>query len=309
MKYKSFFVYTFYRFKKINNKKEIKKSLDNLLSDKLVRGIILLADEGINGSISANEKDLIAIIRTIKRLINIKKLEIKINKTDFLPFNKMKVRIKKEIVTLGRENIIVNSQSQNFISPSKWDKILKDKNTKIIDVRNNFEIEIGTFAKSINPKTKSFREFPEMLKRLKIDKNAKIAIFCTGGIRCEKASAFLKKDGYKNVVQLDGGIINYLNYKKKSKTKSMWKGECFVFDNRVTINKKLLSGKYLQCHGCRRPITNKHTNSKYYRKGISCPYCFNKRSIEQKKGSQIRHEQIVKANIKKLDHTFKKIFN
>lgn len=308
MKNKRFFVYTFYRFIKIKNKKEIKNSLDTFLSNKLVRGTILLADEGINGSISANKNDLISIIRTLKRLLKIKKLEIKITKTDYLPFNRMKVRIKKEIVSLGIENVEINSQNINFISPSKWNKILKDGNTKIIDVRNKFEIEIGTFENSINPETDSFREFPEKLKKLEIDKNERIAIFCTGGIRCEKASAFLKKDGYKNVVQLDGGIINYLNYKRKSKTKSMWKGECFVFDNRVTLDKDLLSGNYLQCHGCRRPITSEDANSKYYKKGIYCPYCFSKRSIKQKKSSQMRHEQIIIANTKKIDHAFKKIY-
>ena len=307
MKNNKFLIYTFYRFTKIYNKKIVKDSLDNLLSDKLVRGTILLADEGINGSISASEEDLIAIIKAIKKNLKMRKLEIKINKTDFLPFNRMKVRIKKEIVSLGKGNFNVNNHSRKFISPSQWDKILNDKNIKTIDVRNNFEIEIGSFKGSINPKTQSFREFPEKLKKLKIKKNDKIAMFCTGGIRCEKVSAFLKKDGYSNIVQLEGGIINYLNYKKNSNTVSLWNGECFVFDNRVTINKDLLSGNYLQCYGCRRPITIAETKSKYYRKGISCPYCFNKRSKNQKKRSQTRHEQIISRDIKNLDHAFKKI--
>lgn len=308
MKNNKFLVYTFYQFTKVYNIKIVKKSLDILLSDKLVRGTILLADEGINGSISASEKDLIAIINAIKNILKIKKLEIKINTTDFLPFNRMKVRIKKEIVSLGKGNININNQNKKFISPSQWNKILNDKNIKTVDVRNNFEIEIGTFKGSINPKTESFRDFPENLKKLKIKKNDRIAMFCTGGIRCEKVSEFLKRDGYSNIVQLKGGIINYLNYKKKSNTKSLWIGECFVFDNRVTINKDLLSGNYIQCHGCRRPITIKDSESKYYKKGVSCPYCFNKRSNNQKKRSQTRYEQIAKANIKNLDHAFKKIY-
>ena len=309
MKKSKFFVYSFYRFKKIHQKKYVKQLLDKYLSNKLIRGTILLADEGINGSISASEIDLVAIIKFIKSTIGIRKLEVKINTTDFLPFNRIKVRLKKEIVSLGKGEIDVSNQTGKFIPPSEWDKIIKDKFTKTIDVRNNFEIEIGTFKKSINPKTQSFRDFPKNLKKLNLDKNAKIAMFCTGGIRCEKASAFLKKSGYRNVVQLDGGIINYLNYKKKYKKQSMWSGECFVFDNRVTINKDLLKGNYLQCHGCRRPITNKDTNSKYYKKGVSCPYCFNERTSIQKKKSQTRHEQIERANIKNLSHSYKKIYS
>ena len=308
MKKNKFFIYTFYRFIKIHRKEKIKLLLDNFLLNKLSRGTILLADEGINGSVSASESDLKEIINYIKKILNIRKLDIKVNKTDFLPFNKMKIRIKKEIVSLGKGNLNVQSKNGKFIPPSDWDQIVADKSTKTIDVRNSFEIEIGTFKGSIDPKTKSFRDFPKKLKKLKLDKNKRIAIFCTGGIRCEKASAFLKKDGYKNVVQLEGGIINYLNYKKRKKLKSMWNGECFVFDNRVTINKQLLKGDYLQCHGCRRPITHEDTKSKFYKKGVSCPYCFNERTINQKKRSQTRHEQIVKANIKKIDHSFRKIY-
>jgi len=309
MKKSKFFVYSFYRFKKIHQKKYVKQLLDEYLSNKLVRGTILLADEGINGSISASEIDLEAIIKFIKSTIKIRKLEVKINTTDFLPFNRMKVRLKKEIVSLGKGKIDVSNQTGKFIPPSEWDKIIQDKFTKTIDVRNNFEIEIGTFKKSLNPKTQSFRDFPKNLKKLKINKNMRIAMFCTGGIRCEKASAFLKKYGYRDVVQLDGGIINYLNYKKKHKEQSMWSGECFVFDNRVTINKNLLKGSYLQCHGCRRPITYKDAKSKYYKKGVSCPYCFNERSLIQKKNSQTRHEQIKRANIENLSHSYKKIYS
>jgi len=304
-----FFIYTFYRFKKIQKKHKIKSLLEIYLSDKLIRGTVLLADEGINGSISASEEDLSGTIKFIKKILRIRKLDIHVNTTTFLPFNKMKIRIKKEIVSLGKGNININDKNEKFIPPSKWDSVIKDKSTKIIDVRNHFEIEIGTFKGSLNPNTTKFREFPDKLKKLHIDKSMRIAMFCTGGIRCEKASAFLRKHGYKNIVQLDGGIIRYLNYKKKSKTKSMWNGECFVFDNRVTINKELLQGKYLQCHGCRRPITKKDTKSKYYKKGVSCPYCFNKRSIAQKKRSITRYEQITRANDRKIDHPFKRIFN
>ena len=308
---KKIFVYTFYRFMKIQKKHKIKSLLDNYLSYKLIRGTVLLADEGINGSISASEEDLKDIIKFIKKILRIRKLDIKVNLTTFLPFNKMKIRIKKEIVSLGKGNLNISNKNENFILPSEWDNVIKDKSTKIIDVRNHFEIEIGTFKGSLNPNTTKFREFPAKLKKLHLDKSMRIAMFCTGGIRCEKASAFLRKNGYKNIVQLDGGIIKYLNYKKKSKTKSMWNGECFVFDNRVTINKELLQGKYFQCHGCRRPITKKDLSSKYYVKGVSCPYCKNERSAKQiersRQRQRQRQRQIDLLNQNKKDHNFTNI--
>ena len=204
----------------------------------------------------------------------------------------MKVRLKNEIVSLGQGVINVNKFRGQLVAPHEWNKLVTDKKVKLIDVRNSYEINIGKFKRAINPKTKNFREFPDSFNKLKINKNDKIAMYCTGGIRCEKASSFLKKEGYKNIFQLRGGIVNYLKYTKKNGSRSFWNGECFVFDERVAINKNLEKGKYLQCYGCRRPIKGKDLKSIHYKKGIQCPYCYNLRSKKQIKRSTDRQSQI-----------------
>ena len=304
----SFFVYSFYRFKNIKYKLKLKLHLEKYLKNKLVRGTILLADEGINGSIAGKQKILDDTIKQIRKYLKIRKINLKINKIDFLPFNKLKIRTKNEIVSLGKGKIDVKEFSASRIKPRDWNKLLERKNLKLIDTRNKYEIKIGKFNGSINPGTNSFREFPDKLKESKIKKDDEIAIYCTGGIRCEKASAYLKQEGFKKIYQLDGGIINYLDYVNKSKLKSKWKGDCFVFDNRVTVNKYLERGYYLQCYGCRHPISMKETKSIYYKKGISCPYCFKSRTEKQKKRSIARQKNIENHNIKNESHTFKKIY-
>ncbi len=308
MKQEELYIYSFYRFIAIQNKLSFKRSLDRFFNNKSIRGTILIADEGINASISGNIYDLSKTIKLIKKKLGIRKLNLKKNKNSFLPFNKMKVRLKKEIVSLGKGDIDVIKYKAKSVNPNDWDNLILDKNTKLIDVRNQFEIDIGKFQNSLNPKTNNFREFPESVGKLKINKNDKIAMYCTGGIRCEKASAFLKLNGYKNVFQLDGGIINYLEYAKISNKKTSWKGECFVFDDRVSINTKLNKGEYLQCFGCRRAITKKDTRSPHYKKGVSCPYCYNKRTKKQLRRSQTRQDQINRAEILNIPHSFKKIY-
>jgi len=287
-------VYSFYRFLQIKDKTKVKYLLDQYFSEKNIKGTILLAHEGINGSIAGSKKDIEITIKIIKKLLKIRKLDLKINEVDFLPFNRIKVRLKKEIVSLGKGNINVQKLKGDLIEPSEWNLILEDKNTEVIDVRNSFEIKIGKFKHAVNPNTDSFREFPKMIKKMKLKKNKRIAMYCTGGIRCEKASSFLKMEGYKNVVQLSGGILNYLEYTKNENSNSLWNGECFVFDNRVAVNKCLKKGRYIQCYGCRRPLTKKETKSELYVKGVSCPYCFYERSDSQKKNSLMRQNQIEK---------------
>ena len=304
---KTFYIYSFYRFFNNKNKEILKKKLDLHLSNKLVRGTILLADEGINATISGSKNDLDNIISFIRKLLKIRKLNIKINQSSFLPFNRIKVRLKREIVSLGRGSINVSKYGADQINPSDWNSIIIDKDTTVIDVRNKFEIGIGNFKNSHNPQTSSFREFPSKLEKMKLNKNKRIAIYCTGGIRCEKASAYMKMNGYKEIVQLEGGIINYLNYQNKKNFKSFWNGECFVFDDRVTVDKNLIKGKYLQCYGCRRPITEKDTLSIKYKKGVYCPFCFNERSETQKKRSLSRQQQIKYLEKNGLNNQFKKI--
>ena len=252
-----FQLFSFYRFIKIEDTKNLKIFIENKLKNKIVRGTILLSDEGINGSLSGKIKILDEFIISLKRELNIRKLNFNSNEINFLPFNRLKIRIKKEIISTGRKYNFTNKFRSNHVSPSEWHKMLKTNKLKIVDVRNNYEISIGKFRNAINPYTSSFREFPDTIDNMEISKDENIGIYCTGGIRCEKASKQLMQLGYKNIYQLEGGIINYLQYAKNTQVKSMWTGECFVFDDRVTINKNLDKGKYFQCYGCRRPIQKK----------------------------------------------------
>tara|TARA_B100001248_G_scaffold89409_1_gene65979 strand:- start:32471 stop:33367 length:897 start_codon:yes stop_codon:yes gene_type:complete len=295
MKYKKEVkIYSFYRFKKIKNKKKFKFDLDIFLKNKNIRGTILIASEGINGTISGDSKDLKSIINLIKKILNIRVLSLKINVFDHHPFSRIKVRLKNEIVTLGLKDSILKINNGKYVKPKDWDKLINSNEVKCIDTRNKYEISIGKFSNSINPGMKSFREFPEKFQKLEINKNLKIAIYCTGGIRCEKASAYLKSQGYKKVYQLEGGILNYLDEQKLINKKDNWQGECFVFDKRVTVNKNLKQGKYLQCYGCRRPIPHKMVFSENYKKGVHCPYCYLERTKEQKRKSTDRQKQIDK---------------
>ncbi len=286
-------IYSFYRFKVVCNKKKLKIDISIFLKNKNIKGTILIANEGINGSISGKPKELKKLLSFIRKQLSIRKLSLKKNYVNCHPFNRMKVRLKKEIVSLGIKDLNVNYKLAKYIKPSKWSNFIQNSEIKLIDTRNIYEFKVGKFENSINPKTKSFREFPKKFRDLKIKKNDKIAMYCTGGIRCEKASSYLNSIGYKNVYQLEGGILNYLSNVAKSKP-SFWRGECFVFDQRVTVSKKLTQGRYLQCYGCRRPITKKDTNSKKYQKGVSCAYCHDERTIKQKKNSMMRQAQIEK---------------
>ena len=302
-----YFVYTFYDFIKIIDKNSLKLEIDNFTKSKTIRGTILLADEGINASISGNKKDLDHTIAFIKKKINTKIPNLKVNETDFLPFNRFKVRLKKEIVSLGKGKIEVNKNTAIRVNPLNWNKIISDANTILLDVRNTFEIAIGKFENAINLNTVSFREFPSKIISKKYNKNAKVAMYCTGGIRCEKASAYLRSIGYKDLYQLDGGIIKYLEYYKEKKHETLWSGECFVFDERVTIDQNLKKGNYLQCYGCRMPLSEDDLISDKYIKGIVCPHCYKNRSNKQKLSSFMRQKQINIAERSNKNHSFKKI--
>ena len=303
---KKILIYTFYRFKVLKRINLLKKNLDSFSKKKIIYGTILIAKEGINGSISGTKDDLDKFVSELKKMIQIRKLSVKISKNQFIPFYRLKVRLKKEIVTIGDRSIKPDVLSGIHISPRNWNKIVNNKKYMVIDTRNEYEINIGTFRNSINPKTKSFREFPEFINRQKLKKNQPIAMFCTGGIRCEKASSYLLANGYKNVVQLEGGILNYLEYKKNKKNNT-WNGECFVFDNRVSVNIDLEKGSYDQCYGCRHPLSRKEMNSKFFKKGVHCPKCINERTPIQIKKSESRQTQIDLAEKKNLDNPYKKI--
>ena len=298
-----FVVFGFYKFKQINNLNINKKLLNNLLFKKNIRGTIIISREGINGSLSGKNKDLNETIRKIKITLKFKKFNsFNKSKSKFQPFHKPKIKIKKELVpmTLNMKN--ESQKINNYIEPNKWNKLIESKETFLLDARKPFENKVGSFINAFNPNVDNFRDFPKYLKRLK--KQKPIAMFCTGGIRCEKASVFLKKKGFENVYQLKGGILNYL--KKIKKKDSLWKGECFVFDNRVSLKHGLSQGSYSVCSGCRKPISLKDKKSKMYEEGVSCPSCYSKLTKKQKSRFRMRQSQIYKAKLSGKKYNFQK---
>ena len=298
-----FYISGFYKFKKIINIKKNKKNLQNYFINNSIKGTIILSTEGINGTISAKKKKLDLTINQIKKNFRFGNFDsLNFSKSKFQPFHRGKIKIKKEVVPMGIK--VLKTKLKNHVEPTKWNKLINNNNTFLIDVRKPFEYEVGTFKGAINPKVNNFREFPRFLKNL--DKDKTIAMFCTGGIRCEKASIYLKKKDFKNVYQLKGGIINYL--KKIKKNKTLWKGECYVFDNRVSIKHGLVPGNFSMCSGCRKPISNKDKKSKKYEEGVSCPNCHDTLTITQKERFRMRQKQINLAKKHGKKHIFQKEF-
>jgi UPF0176 protein len=298
-----FDVFGFYKFKKINSSKKNKTFLHDLLIKNNIRGTIIISKEGLNGTISGQKENLDAVIKKIQLLFNFKNFDNNNkSKSLFQPFLKPKVKIKKEIVPM---NLIINSKERivsSHLEPKEWNKLIKKKDTYIIDTRKPFEYEVGTFKKSINPNINNFRDFPKYLNKLKKDKP--VAMFCTGGVRCEKTSVYLKKKGFNNIYQLNGGILNYLQ--KIKKKDSLWKGECFVFDNRISLKHGLKTGTFKMCSGCRKPISSKDRKSKKYEEGVSCPSCYDNLTPEQKSRFRMRQSQIYKAKKSGQKHIFQK---
>ena len=300
-----FTIFGFYKFQKINNLKKNQKILNNLLVNKNINGSIIVSEEGLNGSISGKNKDIKATIIKLKKIFSIKEFDSFNNsKSKFKPFHKSKVKIKKEVVPMDLKISNKIKKKNTHIEPTKWNELIKDKKTFLLDARKPFEHKVGSFKKSVNPNIDNFRDFPKYLKKLK--KDQPIAMFCTGGIRCEKASVFLEKKGFKNIYQLKGGILNYL--KKIKQKNSLWKGECFVFDNRVTLKHGLVQGTYSICGGCRQPISAKDKKSKRYEEGVTCPNCIDKLSKNQKSRFRMRQIQIYKAKQSGKKYIFQKEF-
>jgi UPF0176 protein len=280
-----------YRFAALPDFVALRDPLYQLMIEHEVRGTLLLAKEGINGTIAGSRQGIDLIMDWLKSDPRFADLEAKESYVDTPPFYRTKVKLKKEIVTMGVEGIDPNDIVGTYVEPADWNALIADPEVLVLDTRNKYEVDIGSFENAINPETESFRELPAYVeKHLDPEKHKKVAMFCTGGIRCEKSTAFLKQQGFNEVYHLKGGILKYLE--EVPETESKWRGECFVFDNRVTVNHQLEKGQYDQCHACRRPITEDDKQSPHYKKGVSCHHCYQSLSVQQRQRYQERERQI-----------------
>ncbi|CAM8383834.1 COG1054 Predicted sulfurtransferase [Candidatus Methylopumilus planktonicus] len=298
-----------YYFVSLPHFKTLREPLLNFCVAKGIKGTILLADEGINGTVAGSEKSIHELLDYLKTdpLFegNFKDLGHKESWSDKHPFYRMKVKLKKEIVTLGVPGVSPTKIVGTYVKPQDWNAIISDPEVILIDTRNDYEYAIGSFKNAINPKTNTFREFPEYVKtHFDPKKHKKIAMFCTGGIRCEKASSYMMSKGFDEVFHLEGGILKYLEEVKLEE--SLWQGECFVFDQRVAVKHGLEIGDYYQCFACRYPLSVDEIKSDQYTPGISCPYCFNTHTQEKLKSLSERQRQVIIAKERNAIHIGKK---
>ena len=299
-----YIISTFYKFLVLENYKELKIKFDKSLSKTNIKGTILLANEGVNGTIAGSESDLKKFFLYMDKFSQFKDITPKFSSSNKNPFLRMKVRLKKEIVTIGIPDVSPSNLVGKYLNVEEWNELLNESDSMIIDTRNDYEVSIGTFKNSINPKIKSFRNFPNWVQKnlidKKVSKKSKIGMFCTGGIRCEKSTSYLKQLGFENVFHLDGGILKYLENVKSDENE--WKGECFVFDYRVSLNDSLEKGEYDMCYACRMPLSKENKKNKHYLKGQSCEYCYDQTTIKQKKRFNEREKQIKLSKVKNLKH-------
>ena len=290
-----------YKFTRLDDFEEIQDPLKLFLDSLNIRGTLLLAREGVNGTIAGDNDSIMKSLDYLQKDKRLVGLEYKFSYSEKPPFKRLKVKLKKEIVTLGVSNIDPTFSSGTYVKPADWNELINDPDVVLIDTRNNYEFEIGSFKGSINPNTETFRQFPAYTKNnLEKYRDKKIAMFCTGGIRCEKSTAYLKSKGFENVFHLQGGILKYLEEVKEDD--SLWEGECFVFDDRVAVKHNLELGKYDQCHACRFPITEEDKEHPHYEKGTSCPRCYGTKNLSQVNRYREREKQVQLAKSRGESH-------
>ncbi len=271
-----------------------------------LKGTILLAAEGINGTIAGSPDGIDEMVAYLRTISQFSELEVKYSEASEIPFLRMKVRLKKEIVAMGVEGVDAANAKGGYVDPAEWNALISDPETIVIDTRNDYEVAIGSFEGALNPATKSFRDFPawfdDFARQLKqtSDKEPIIAMFCTGGIRCEKATAYVKAQGFGDVHHLKGGILKYLE--NVPEEESRWDGDCFLFDQRVAVGHGLKESDYDQCHACRMPLNAEQRASDKYIPGESCPHCYDKRTDEQRARYRERQRQVEKAEAEGLHH-------
>ena len=290
-----------YRFTRLDDYQSLREPLLAAMLERDVRGTLLLAHEGINGTISGARDDVDAIVGWLRADPRFQDMEYKESFAAEHPFLRTKVKLKKEIVTMGVEDLDPNANRGTYLEAEEWNRVIADPETLVIDTRNDYEYEVGTFQGAVNPNTKAFREFPEYVKQhLDPARHKKVAMFCTGGIRCEKASSYMLQQGFDEVFHLKGGILKY--FEEVPLEQSRWNGECFVFDNRVTVRHDLAPGSFDQCHACRHPISAEEKASPQYEEGISCPRCYDSLPEKTRRRAEERQRQVKLAKLRNQPH-------
>jgi len=300
----NFLIAALYKFVRLDDIQSLRQPLLDLCESHGVKGTLLLAQEGINGTIAGPEDGLRAVLAYLRRDPRLETLTHKVSWSEKMPFYRMKVRLKREIVTMGVPNVHAETMAGTYVKPEEWNALIEDPDVVLVDCRNDYEVSIGTFANAINPKTDSFAQLPAWIKAQTeeglFDKKTRVAMFCTGGIRCEKSTAYMRAQGFENVYHLEGGILKYLETMHEEQ--SLWEGECFVFDERVSVVHGLEPGHYALCRVCRLPLSEADKASEYYVEGVSCQYCHDMHTEEKKQRLGERQKQVELARQRNQQH-------
>ncbi len=284
-------VVSFYRFLDLSEPQQFRDELQAICDERALLGTVLVAAEGFNGTLAGSKTTIHEVFRGLQDRFDIDDIDARWTVASEAPFRRMRVRVKKEIVTLGRPDILPHKRTGEHVSPRRWNELVEDPNVLVIDTRNHYEHEVGTFRGAIDPGNDSFREFPAFAQELaETSQDRPLAMFCTGGIRCEKATALMLELGFDEVYHLQGGILNYLEQIPEAENR--WSGECFVFDTRVAVDRDLAEGGYVQCHACRRPLSTEEVASPDYREGVSCPRCVNEADEDRLARLEERRKQV-----------------
>lgn len=290
-----------YHFVILEDYVKLRQPLLDLLLKNNIKGTLLLAHEGVNGTVAGSQSSIDALLEWFKADSRLADIRQKVSYDDAMPFYRTRVKLKKEIVTMGVQGIDPNQVVGTYVKPEDWNTLISDPEVILIDTRNDYEIGIGTFKDALNPNTETFRQFPDYVKnKMNPEKHKKVAMFCTGGIRCEKSTAYLKEQGFDEVYHLQGGILKYLETIPEKE--SLWQGECFVFDNRVSVTHSLEKGQYAQCHACRLPISEEDKQSDKYIQGVSCHHCYDKQTDAQRRRFMQREKQVQLAKARGEEH-------
>jgi UPF0176 protein len=294
-------VLAFYKFTNLDDFHHLRRPLLALCQEQGIKGTVLLAQEGVNGTVAGPQAGIEAFLDFFKQDGRFEGMSAKFSYESTPPFYRMKVKLKKEIVTLGVPEVDPNQVVGTYVKPQDWNALIQDPEVVLVDTRNIYEYEVGTFKNALNPNTVNFREFPEYVSQnLDPKKHKKVAMFCTGGIRCEKASSYMLMQGFEEVYHLEGGILKYLE--EMSPEQSLWEGECFVFDNRVTVDHALSKGHYELCHACRHPVSEEDQQSEKYVKDITCPHCYDQQSEINRARAAERAKQMELAGKRGYQH-------